>query len=305
MSKNPVILDPVHPITITAETLDKAVSDFHHKWLEGERKTKAAIESFQVNLREKLYERLAHAFGVASAIMKLDSVDPKPLDDILKNVGFKRDARSGSNPWVTVVNLLFAIKVESGELVRSKSAYKYAAVFRHLSEQKIHFSKAAAYISSYTHSRHGSALLGMEAADRWVHKRTDEETEDERALSSEEQVDAMGVNAGAKKYLQNIEPFGSIDKSVLGSQPIENGQLFVLWGRFSDGEVKIYGELPQFSQKVSPFLNQLDQKFAKLAVQKAEGKKKSLFRLGPNVTIHNLPDRVQNAYSSQTVSDGK
>ncbi|PNQ74352.1 hypothetical protein BA950_14900 [Erythrobacter sp. SAORIC-644] len=277
---------------VTADNLESTVNTFRIYQDVEQRAAHKRERQFTTNEQKKLYGRLSRAYLIADLIMQLDDKDQTPLDKQLKAVGLKRGTRQVgdrmSNPWVTVVNLLFGTVEDDGSLKINRSATKYAAAFRELKRNKVAPVNAAAFIDKYKYDGE-TKLLGLELADRHFGGLTEEpETKKGKVTTL--------TNHGYHAYVEKVEPFAEIDKEILGCQAVEDGDFVVVWGEYVNGKIQLYGTLPTAVKSVNPYLDKLNSNFLKLAKEKKEGKKLSKFALGPQVTIHTLPDRVKDGF---------
>ncbi|QPL38241.1 hypothetical protein IT881_08725 [Erythrobacter sp. A30-3] len=279
-------------LEVTADNLEDTVMTFRVYQHVEQRAAHKRERQFTTNEQKKLYDRLARAYWIADLIMQLDEKDKAPLDAQLKANALQRDMRKKSNPWVAVVNLLFGFAQEDGSLKINRAAYKYAAVFRELKRNKVKPLEAAEFIDKYKFDGE-TKLLGLELADRHHSGLTEEPVTKKGPLSTR-------TNHGYSAYVKNIEPFAEIGKEILGEQAVENGNYVVIWGEYRDGKIKLYGTLPAATKSVNPYLDKLNSKFHALANSRRDGQKDKMYKLGPQVTIHTLPDRVKKGFAKET-----
>jgi|TARA_B100000378_G_scaffold132371_1_gene106940 hypothetical protein len=285
-------------LVVTADNLAKTVTTFQAYQYVEVRNALKRERQFTTNEQRKLYDRLARAYWIADLIMQLDEKDKGPLDKLLRANGLQRGTRQVgdrmSNPWVTVVNLLFGEPQDDGSLKINRSATKYAAVFRELKRNKVKPLGAAEFIDKYKYEG-DTKLLGLELADRHYSGLTEEPVTKKGKITTR-------TNHGYSAYVENVEPFAEIGKEILGSQAVENGDYVVVWGEYRDGKIMLYGTMPNAVKSVNPYLDKLNSKFHALANQRREGKKEKVYKLGPQVTIHTLPTRVKDGFLKETAN---
>lgn len=232
--------DTVAANVIDIDSARTAVSAVQRRWSDHSIATKAEAKDFGVRKRTALYAELAIAFRVASQL--LEKGNEALFDAILAENGMERDKRRGINPYSTVVRLLF-----NGD----RSAYKYAASFRHMRDQNIDWEGVVTYLEHY-------GLAKTERSDR--------------AKYSAGDPDEVIKQARLREFISVMPGYGWVSTKALASNvPHEGGQLVALWGIVRAGQIEVRGSLPVPTKKVvAHVLKEANERVADVEAEKAE-----------------------------------
>lgn len=231
----------IQAITSSDTSLETRLSKLRDEIKGGAKQAKMESLKFSISTRRALYIQLAQTYVLARDLM----ADPEKLHRLLEKNGLKQDNRPNSNPWVAPVNLIFGRRPEgalSWQIRPNQSAWKYAGSFRFFHENNWQPDAIPSLIENYK-STLGNKLLGTQLDDQYKYRDTDADLAEEKVL-------IIDFIAQAKSIIK-------CNKHAILNDDGKPRAYVALWGLVVEGDVHIYGELPNKSDMVSRYAHKV------------------------------------------------